>query len=94
MGPGRALTHDPWICSQTGICCQTRYQLRYTVQSGAFLKTSNDKQDYGKGENCNKAYSHILNALAAASHIFLAATNEYTVHTAHEAMFALGHWVH
>ena len=27
MGPGRNQTRDPWICSQTGICCQTRYRL-------------------------------------------------------------------
>ena len=29
MGPGRDRTRDPWICSQTRICCQTRYRLRY-----------------------------------------------------------------
>ena len=29
MGPGRDDTRDPWICSQTRICCQTRYWLRY-----------------------------------------------------------------
>ena len=28
MGPGRDRTRDPWICSQTRICCQTRYRLR------------------------------------------------------------------
>ena len=31
MGPGRDRTRDPWICSQTRICCQTRYQLRYAA---------------------------------------------------------------
>ena len=31
MGPGPDQTIDPWICSQTRICCQTRYQLRYTA---------------------------------------------------------------
>ena len=30
MGPGRDRTRDPWICSQTRICCQTRYRLHYT----------------------------------------------------------------
>ena len=25
MGPGLDRTHDPWICNQTRICCQTRY---------------------------------------------------------------------
>ena len=28
MGPGRDQTRDPWICSQTRICRQTRYRLR------------------------------------------------------------------
>ena len=32
MGPGRDRTHDPWICSQTRICCQTRYRLRYAAR--------------------------------------------------------------
>ena len=29
MWPGQDPTRDPWICSQTCICSQTRYQLRY-----------------------------------------------------------------
>ena len=33
MGPGRDRTRDPWICSQTRICCQTRYRLRYVARS-------------------------------------------------------------
>ena len=32
MGPGRDQTCDPWICSQTHICCQTRYRLRYAAR--------------------------------------------------------------
>ena len=32
MGPGRDQTCDPWICSQTLICCQTCYRLRYVAQ--------------------------------------------------------------
>ena len=32
MGPGRDRTRDPWICSQTRICCQTRYRLRYAAR--------------------------------------------------------------
>ena len=32
MGPGRDRTRDPWICSQTRICCQTRYRLRYLLE--------------------------------------------------------------
>ena len=32
MGAGRDRTRDPWICSQTRICCQTRYRLRYTTR--------------------------------------------------------------
>ena len=29
MGPGWDRTRDPWICSQTQICCQTHYRLCY-----------------------------------------------------------------
>ena len=32
MGPGRDRTRDPWICSQTRICGQTRYRLRYAAR--------------------------------------------------------------
>ena len=32
MGPGRDWTRDPWIWSQTRICSQTRYWMRYVVQ--------------------------------------------------------------
>ena len=32
MGPGRDQTHGPWICSQTRICCQTRYLLCYMAR--------------------------------------------------------------
>ena len=32
MGQGRDCTRGPWICSQTRICCQTLYRLRYTAQ--------------------------------------------------------------
>ena len=32
MGPGRDRTRDPWICSQTRICCQTPYRLRYAAR--------------------------------------------------------------
>ena len=32
MGPGRDRTRDPWICSQTRICCQTRNRLRYAAR--------------------------------------------------------------
>ena len=32
MGLGRDRTRDPWICSQTRICCQTRYRLRYAAR--------------------------------------------------------------
>ena len=31
MGPGGDRTCDPWICSQTRICCQTCYRLRYVA---------------------------------------------------------------
>ena len=32
MVPGRDQTRDPWICSQTRICSQTHYRLRYAAQ--------------------------------------------------------------
>ena len=32
MVPGRDRTRDPWICSQTRICNQTRYRLRYAAR--------------------------------------------------------------
>ena len=32
MEPGRDRTRDPWICSQTRICCQTHYRLRYVAR--------------------------------------------------------------
>ena len=32
MGPDQDRTRDPWICSQTHICSQTRYQLRYAAR--------------------------------------------------------------
>ena len=33
MGPGWVGTGlDPWICSQTWVCCQTCYQLRYAAR--------------------------------------------------------------
>ena len=32
MGPGRDRTRDPLICSQTRICCQTYYRLRYAAR--------------------------------------------------------------
>ena len=33
MGLGRDRTRDPPICSQSRICCQTRYRLRYAARS-------------------------------------------------------------
>ena len=32
MGPDQDRTRDPWICSQTHICSQTRYRLRYAAR--------------------------------------------------------------
>ena len=32
MGQGPDRTRDPWICSQTCICCQTHYRLRYAAR--------------------------------------------------------------
>ena len=33
MGLGQDRTQDPWICSQTRICCQTSYRLCCVVRS-------------------------------------------------------------
>ena len=41
MGPGRDRTRDPWICSQTGICCQTRYRLRYVAPLMLYIPLNN-----------------------------------------------------
>ena len=38
MGPGRDRTRDPWFCSQTRICCQTRYRLRYAARCRIILR--------------------------------------------------------
>ena len=38
MVPGRDRTRDPWICSQTRICRQTRYRLRYLPYSKIYQK--------------------------------------------------------
>ena len=38
MGQDRDQTRYPWICSQTRICCQTRYRLRYAARLYASLK--------------------------------------------------------
>ena len=32
MGPVLDQTRDPWVCSQTRICCQKRYRLRYEAR--------------------------------------------------------------
>ena len=40
MGLGWNRTRDPWICSQTRICCQTRYRLRYVARYKSKLKAS------------------------------------------------------
>ena len=37
MGLGRDRTGNPWICSQTRICCQTSYRLRYVAWFGPDL---------------------------------------------------------
>ena len=40
MGPGRDRTREPWICSQTRICCQTHYRLRYAARCRAHVSDS------------------------------------------------------
>ena len=37
MGPDRDRTRNPWICSQTSICSQTRYPLRYAARQSSPL---------------------------------------------------------
>ena len=54
MGPDRDRTRDPWICSQTCICSQTRYRLRYAARLiRAFNATSRYLNDV---LNINNAY--------------------------------------
>ena len=43
MGPGWDLTRNPWICSQTRMCCQTCYQLRYAAQCLQSVNTDFDE---------------------------------------------------
>ena len=41
MGPGRGQTRNPWICSQTRLCSQTCYRLRFcgpVLTVGQFCK--------------------------------------------------------
>ena len=49
MGPGRDRTRDPWICSQTCICSQTRYLLRYAarIQGQSHFTYDNNNDDKG-----------------------------------------------
>ena len=58
MGPGRDRTRDPWICSQTRICRQTRYRLRYAAQSssmyGLDLTRENSQFKSSKGSSSNQ----------------------------------------
>ena len=49
MGPDRDRTGDPWICSQTGICSQTRYRLRYAARLHDL--DWNHFNNYRKGSN-------------------------------------------
>ena len=37
IGPGRDRTRDPWICSQTSFCNQTRYLLRYAARCNVLV---------------------------------------------------------
>ena len=38
MGPDRDRACDPWICSQTRICSQTCYRLRYAARHTIYMK--------------------------------------------------------
>ena len=52
MGPSRDRTRDPWICSQTRICNQTRYRLPYAARlSVAFDMIS---------KNVSQNFAHII----------------------------------
>ena len=45
MGAGPDRTRDPWICSQTRICCQTRYRLRYAARCHTDDDDDDDNDD-------------------------------------------------
>ena len=68
MGPGQDRTRDPWICSQTRICCQTRYRLCYAARSlfndkaENFLKTTVTKDEQEQLEQCiiDKEFSFVV----------------------------------
>ena len=66
MGPGWDRTRDPWICSKTRICSQTRYRLRYTarIYECRYLLVFRFRH-----------LSHMLMHLAAYRHVYLVAYN-------------------
>ena len=60
MGPDRDRTCNPWICSQTCICSQACYRLRYTawlcgVSSGFML--------FVKAHSMHKCINHTHNCV-------------------------------
>ena len=43
MGPDQDRTRDPWICSQTPICSQTHYRLRYAARLFGYVITKDEE---------------------------------------------------
>ena len=69
MGPGRDRTRDPWICSQTRICCQTRYRLRYAARysSSSSSSSSSIRWDGGGAATTAAVAAVVVEVLVAAA---------------------------
>ena len=60
MGPGQDQTRDSWISSQTSICCETCYRLRYVARYILlyilFLLSVDFFQNQQKNQLCEKFF--------------------------------------
>ena len=65
MGPGQDRTRDHWICSQTRICCQTCYRLRYAARWWVPHLQSHSKSTWANLYLClSHAFSSMLSIAA------------------------------
>ena len=69
MGPGRGRTRDPWICSQTRICCQTRYRLRYAARFVALRPKSTAMVIVGRSVHLSTLFATVMRGLIYTSNI-------------------------
>ena len=62
MGPGWDRTRDPWIYSQTHLCSQTRYRLRYAARWIHYCEHEKSWSDFGDLDLIFKVTSALWNA--------------------------------